>query len=147
MDRRGFLKFMGVSAAATSASTILANIPEAEPKIELLEPKKLAVGGTIKSEILTIESVIRFRLTVNDNISYSGQGHWPGRRTLSGEIEVYLPSPTLQHIMNFESLPAKARFPRVVEIKDKVFVIAESTISAAVNENVTAVLQVREIMP
>ena len=45
MNRRDFVKLLGVTAAATSASKVIAGIPEAEPKIALLEGKEVIAAA------------------------------------------------------------------------------------------------------
>lgn len=65
MDRRNFIKLFGATAATASASKILANIPEAEPKIQVLEEKSII---NISNEIVTFaENVIELEYSNKDN--------------------------------------------------------------------------------
>lgn len=41
MKRRDFLKYFGATVATASASTVLANIPEADPKIQQLQAPEI----------------------------------------------------------------------------------------------------------
>lgn len=46
MNRRDFIKFMGVGSASLASATALANIPEVEPKIILLDkPKDIIIAN------------------------------------------------------------------------------------------------------
>ena len=64
MERRDFLKFMGVSTASLATATALAKIPEAEKKILLLEPRKIIIPGNTGLVIKYCTELI-FRLKEN----------------------------------------------------------------------------------
>jgi len=64
MERRDFLKFMGVSTASLAAATALVKLPEVEPKIILLEPKKIIIPGNTGLVIKYCTELI-FRLKEN----------------------------------------------------------------------------------
>ena len=91
MDRRHFLKFMGVTAASTAAASTIIALPETEPKIELLEETKIVT----KPDGLTIfHYVLDWKYDRNENINIShniGNGDlypMPGR--IAGEVTVHV---------------------------------------------------------
>ncbi len=73
MNRRDFMKFFGVTAATAASATALANIPEAEPKIQLLEPRKPV---SWKDPIFRIENISELRIHEDGNY----HGILPGQR-------------------------------------------------------------------
>lgn len=96
MDRRSFIKLFSATAATISASKILANIPEAEPKIQLLEEKSIV---SMTDAIITFtDSVIAYCYKSNDNGFYSkaSNNNYVPKKWIQGlisgqiEIEIYL---------------------------------------------------------
>lgn len=93
MNRRDFLKYMGVSSAAAAASTALAKLPETVPKIQLLEPKKIIIPT---EDVMIFSGVISYTYTVNHNITIreavgDARINVPtlGRRVGTLEVEAY----------------------------------------------------------
>lgn len=71
MNRRDFIKFLGVSTAATTATTALAALPEVEPKIILLDkPKKIIeIGKDLPDVDFYIEHLISVNYSNHENVS------------------------------------------------------------------------------
>jgi hypothetical protein len=91
MNRRDFIKLMSVSAASASASKVLAGIPEAEPKIELLEEQPVILQ---KDDVILFDRVIhtkQYRYRSNGNVSPYGT---PGFLESSLEATVKLTDPS-----------------------------------------------------
>ena len=96
MNRRNFLQFMGVSAAATAASTALAKLPEAESQIILLnKPKDIIIVNSIPNDVdFIINNLISVQYGRNENITWNkqiGGKEWynPGMIDVTIEIETY----------------------------------------------------------
>ena len=96
MNRRNFLQFMGVSAAATAASTALAKIPEAESQIILLsKPKEIIVASSIPNNVdFIINNLVSVQYGRNENLQWQrqiGGKEWynPGMIDVTIEIETY----------------------------------------------------------
>lgn len=71
MDRRTFLQFMGVSSAATVASTALAKLPEAESQIILLDkPKDIIIANKIPDYDFIINYVIEIKFLRDENMTW-----------------------------------------------------------------------------
>lgn len=67
MQRRDFLKFMGVSAGATVAANALATIPEAEKQIILLDkPKDIIIANEMPDVDFIISDGIKSISYIND---------------------------------------------------------------------------------
>lgn len=69
MNRRDFLKYMSVTPAAAAATKILANVPEVEPKIQLLEEKKIITD--ISEDCYVFTNVIQYNIAVNNDVNYN----------------------------------------------------------------------------
>ena len=69
MDRRNFLKYLAVTPAAASASKVLVGIPEAEPKIALLEAPEIftAQTGTMEAPFI-FSHIIWVNIDTSNNI-------------------------------------------------------------------------------
>jgi len=143
MDRRGFLKFMGVSVAATSASTVLAGIPEAIPKIELLEPKKVV---TISDDVMVFQHIESYHIRQDENVSMfrGDRAINYGRREFTGEVTVFLNNVEMMQLTSQDMNIRKVMFD-FPDLKDRLFVASSFQISSAISENITATLQVIEI--
>ena len=143
MDRRSFLKFMGVTAAATTASKLLANIPEAEPKIQLLEQKTLVTD--LSGDTMVFRNVISFDMKVNENRDISS-GTFPmfGRRETDAEVVVSLEVDDVYRLSGESSSVRRCMFD-VPELRDKLFLVHTSEINSNVLKSITARLSVLEI--
>jgi len=84
MDRRTFLKYFGVTTAAAAASETLAKIPQVEPKIALLEEKKVITNS---SDVFVYNHVISFNLVEDNNFGPTASVEGFVRKV---EAEVYM---------------------------------------------------------
>lgn len=75
MDRRNFIKLFGATVASASASTVLAGIPEAAPKIQLLEKKEIVTVNNIDFDFV-IEEIISLNYVHDEN--YINMAAYPG---------------------------------------------------------------------
>ena len=155
MDRRSFLKFMGTSAATASASSVLANIPEAVPKIELLEPKKIITeidAPTVFDKITRLGIDVRNNLHAHDTISgkiYLFVGRYEG----SIEAECYLsdingdnltPGSMADNCQSAFDIGARVMFD-LSPIRNRVYIVESYHIDAQVGSFVTATIVAHEI--
>ncbi len=147
MDRRSFLKFMGVSAAATSASTLLANIPEAEPKIELLQPKDIITS--IEDDVMVFTRVISYKMAVDENMrfpaGFSNSVQLLGKKETQGSVRVYLEPDQVSSLFGFNTTALRCKF-NVPELMDSMFIFTSGQMEAGVGELTTATLNVVQIV-
>ncbi|MBW1672096.1 MAG: hypothetical protein JRJ45_00370 [Deltaproteobacteria bacterium] len=89
MDRRTFLKVLGVTAASTAATSTLIALPETEPRIQLLAEKEIIVHP---DDITIFPYVLSWRYKRNDNITMSqmmGRGDvFPSLGRIEAGVEV-----------------------------------------------------------
>ncbi len=79
MNRRSFLQFFGVSAAAAASAKTLISLEEVKPKIELIQPKKEII--LLKDTFLIPANCVRSIMVYED-------GNHQRRYSVSGESDI-----------------------------------------------------------
>jgi len=158
MNRRKFLKFMSVTPAAAAATTVLAKLPEIEPKIELLQPKKII---TDSNEVLVFNRVVDYRYTRNENHRVVPRLGSTGARLNEGRLEsmllatVYLEDPAtgntigpmsdaVSQLHDMGDRAARCRFT-TPELSGKLFILRGFEIIANLDSALSAKLNCSEI--
>ena len=101
MNRRKFLELMGVSAASVSVSGALIALPEVEPKMLLLEEKKIILPGdndfVLSKADFVIENIVSIQyhreehLLVHDQGSFGVPVFSPGQLKIDIDVTFYTP--------------------------------------------------------
>lgn len=92
MNRRDFIKFMGVSSAATAASTALAQLPKVEDKIiQLPEPEIITVTQLPRADIIITDGLIDcyYRVSLDNKTSEFNRFTTTGQSTSRGTFFDY----------------------------------------------------------
>jgi hypothetical protein len=132
------MKLFGATAASAAASKVLAGLPEAEPKIALLEPKEIITD--IHSDVSVIKHVINYSKTTDNNLRVMGECVREGWRMVELSATIYMENIAGGIATDTGYLPLAdcVVFENPEELRGEKYRITEARVTACAGSFVTA---------